>query len=129
MKLKSFWHEWRGSHDGRPSMFIRNLISFRGFKLDLHKFVRADDPTCFHTHPAKAIRLILWGGYWEECQWPEPLPPDWTVLVQNHWRPGDVGIVRPELCHRIHQITNGRSSYSLWLRWPKSAEIHIQGDC
>lgn len=148
--MTRFWQEWRGANDGRPSMFIRTLFSFRGYKLDLHKFVRADDPTCFHTHPAKALRLILWGGYVEERypdsdlaglrllgfgareaaeliasvgKWHEPR----RTFVK--WSPGWLGVVFPEDCHRIHSIRNGRSSYSLWFRWPKSAEIKIKGAC
>lgn len=113
-----FWKEWRGSSDGRPTMLIRNLVSFRGFKIDLHKFVRADDADCFHTHPATAIRVILAGGYVEEIR------NGPTVF----WTAGAVGIIRPELCHRIDGLFC-RASYSLWIRLPKSAEITIFGNC
>lgn len=126
---KSFWHEWRGSSDGRPSMFVRNLLSLRGFKLDLHKFIRADDPTCFHTHPAKALRVILWGGYTEQIRYEGGAFPKSVWYKKKQWIPGDIGIIQPELCHRIDWLRNGRASYSLWLRWPKSAEITIFGEC
>jgi hypothetical protein len=43
--------------------------------------------------------------------------------------PGYVGMIQPELCHRISWLRNERSSYSLWIRWPKSAEITIYGEC
>ena len=111
------WHEWRGSLDGRPTMWIRRLLAFRGCRLDLHKMVGADDAECFHTHPARAVRLVLWGGYVEqtwEGRW-------------RFWFPGRVGIVRPDLCHRIAGLRNGRVSYSLWLRFPKCARVDLRG--
>ena len=114
-----YWHEWRGSSDGRPSMLVRVLIDFRGYRVDLHKFIRADDEGCFHTHPSTAIRMILWGGYIEEIR-NDKLKP---------WHPGNIGIVKPELCHRIYALLNGKSSYSLWIRFPKRAEVRIFGEC
>lgn len=132
-------------------MLIRRLCSWRGWRLDLHKFVRADDASCFHTHPAKAFRLILWGGYVEE-RLPTPTcagfrllgfgAKDAIKLIRSEnltaadpmrtfemFRPGFLGFVRPELCHRIHALRNGSSSYSLWLRGPKTTEIEIHGEC
>jgi hypothetical protein len=111
------WDEWRGSVDGRPSMYIKRLISFRGYRLDLHKMVRADDEGCFHTHPALAIRFVLWGGYVEQF-------PNMDTIS---WGVGAFGLVRPQLNHRIHRIKNNVSSFSLWLRWPKSDSIKITG--
>lgn len=126
--VKSFWQEWRGSMDGRPSMFIRNLFSFRGYKLDLHKMVRADDPTCFHTHPAKAIRFILWGGYTEQILINIFDSKDRHSYSKKQWIIGDIGIVRPDLCHRIDSL-HKQVSYSLWFRFPKTHSIHIEGEC
>jgi hypothetical protein len=117
------WDEWRGSFDGRPSMLIKRLLDWRGYRIDLHKFIRADDEGCLHTHPATAIRVVLWGGYVEEID-----HRDGRVSYRK-LRPGTVGIVRPELCHRIHALLNGRCSYSLWLRGQKRAQIEIIGNC
>ncbi len=117
------WDEWRGSMDGRPSMLIKRLFERWGYRVDLHKFVRGDDPGCFHTHPAMAVRIILWGGYVEQVERP---------LGYYQWRrirPGMIGIVRPEHCHRIDSLLNGRCSYSLWLRGRKSAPVEIRGAC
>jgi hypothetical protein len=125
MGKREFWDEWRGSFDGRPAMFIKRLFSFAGRRVDLHKFVRADDLDCFHTHPATAIRIVLWGGYVEEIHAPEGrVLHDYRTL-----RPGSVSIVRPELCHRIHDLLNGKVSYSLWLRGKRTAEVEIRGHC
>jgi hypothetical protein len=111
------WTEWRGSFDGRPSLLIKKLVRAFGCVAQVHKFVRADDPGCFHTHPALAVRVILRGGYVEELG-------DGRKVT---WRPLRVGVVRPELEHRIDSLLNGRSSWSLWLRGPKIATISVRG--
>jgi hypothetical protein len=111
------WSEWRGSFDGRPSLLIKKCLKAFGCVVQVHKFVRADDPGCFHTHPAYAVRIILAGGYVEELG-------DGTLI---EWKPGRLGIVAPELEHRIHALRNGRSSWSLWLRGPKRAKINVRG--
>lgn len=111
------YDEWRGSFDGRPALWIKKLIKAFGCTAQLHKFVRADDVGCFHTHPAWAIRIVLWGGYVEETGSGKWRP----------WYPGRVGIVRPEFEHRIGGLMNGRVSYSLWLRGPKIRHIEIRG--
>ena len=111
------WDEWRGSLDGRPVMFTKHLAHWRGVRLDLHKMMRADDADCFHTHPAWAVRCVLWGGYVEE-------------RAGGVWRaffPGRVGIVRPALAHRIAGLFHN-SSFSVWLRFPKCAEVKLIGE-
>lgn len=118
-----FWDEWRGSTDGRPSMYIRRVLSWRGYRIDIHKFVRPDDPLCFHTHPAAAIRVVLWGGYVEQIE------QTWLggYFLWRKVRPGHVGVVRPNLCHRIDKLLNGRVSYSLWLRGPVTHKVKVRG--
>lgn len=115
-----FWDEWRGDFDGRVVMQIKHLASWRGFKLDLHRFVAADAPGCRHTHPAKAWRLVIWGGYVEEVE-------VGTTLELRTCSPLFAGMVQPQLCHRIDSLL-GKVSYSLWLRWPKSHEVELRGD-
>lgn len=112
------WHEWRGNLDGsRVVMLIRQVFAFRGFKLDLHKFIGPDSAGCFHSHPALAIRIVLAGGYVEEYS-------DGRRVRRG---PGHIGLVRPDDEHRIAKLLNGRSSWSLWLRWPKSHEVRLVG--
>lgn len=115
--MKISWDEWRGSFDGRPALFIKKVAAFRWLTVQLHKFVRADDPECFHTHPAYAVRIILWGGYVEELG-------DGRLVT---WKPFRLGIVRPSLEHRIDSLLNSKASYSLWLRGPKVAKIKLRG--
>lgn len=121
------WDEWRGSMDGRPAMWIKRLVKAFGCRIDLHKFIRADDDDCFHTHPAYCVRIILWGGYVEEI---------WSGSengagfagggVYRTWFPGDIGLVRPEFCHRVQGLVKG-PSYSLWLRGPTHHSIELRG--
>jgi len=112
------WDEWRGSIDGRPTLWVRHLLCGRGFHIDIHKMIASDDPECFHTHPAYAIRVILWGGYVEElyggCRW-------------RTWLPGMIGLVTPACCHRIGGLRNGHVSYSLWIRFRKVAKVELRG--
>ncbi|WP_200962385.1 hypothetical protein [Pseudovibrio sp. POLY-S9] len=111
------YHEFRGSQEEGPSLLIKRLVSFLGCKIQLHKFVRADNEGAFHTHPAWAIRVVLQGGYVEELGTGE----------LREWKPGNIGIVRPELEHRIHKLRNGYVSYSLRLRGPKVRNIKLRG--
>lgn len=111
------WHEWRGDFSGNPTMYIRTLARFRGCKLDVHRITATDAAGCFHTHPANAIRVILWNGYVEEME-------DGTTRT---WRAGSIGLVRPELSHRIAMLNTG-PSWSLWLRGRKTHEIQLRGD-
>lgn len=122
-----FWDEWRGSLDGRPTMWISRLLKlpfwrragkWLSVRVDLHKFVAADDWGCFHTHPAHAIRIVLWGGYCEQY-------PDGNM---KHWHPGAIGHVPPSLCHRVSGLFNGGPSYSLWIRGPICADVKLVGD-
>ena len=98
-------------------MWIKYLWQPFGCSVALHKMTAEDDPDCYHSHPAWAIRIILRGGYVEEM-------PGGAC---RRWRPGMVGIVRPSLFHRIHWIPDG-VSYSLWLRGPRITEVRRAGD-
>lgn len=115
------YDEWNGSMDGRPVLFTKHLLCGRGFHIDLHKMVAPDDAECFHTHPAYAIRFILWGGYAEELHEGE------KRRLWRMWRPGMIGLVKPSCCHRIAGFRNGRVSYSLWIRFPKIAKVIARG--
>ncbi len=110
------WDEWRGSMDGRPTLYIKHLFCRWGFHIDIHKMIGPDDVDCFHTHPAYAIRVILRGGYLEQIE-------GGKLVV---WKPGYIGIVRPELSHRIAR-TYQAASYSLWIRFRKIAKVELRG--
>ena len=108
---------WRGSFEGRPTFFERQLFEERGYKVTLHRFVAADAPDCFHSHPATAIRMVLSGGYEEE------LFGGGTQVCA----PGFVGIVDPNMTHRVHRLLNGSESVSLWVRLPVTDKIQLIG--
>lgn len=103
--------------DGRKTLWVKHLYCKKGFHIDLHKFVGVDDEGCFHSHPAWAVRLVLWGGYVEEL----------SNGRRKIWFPGMLGLVRPKLSHRIVGLRNGRVSYSLWVRFRKCAKIELSG--
>jgi hypothetical protein len=121
------WDRWIGNLDGEPVYFQKRLASWtwKGvlWTLRLHKFVKADNPECFHTHPAHAYRLVLWGGYIEEVMVPG-LPGRSLV----GWGPGRFGYVAPTFCHRIETFLFGRTSWSLWVHGPKVASIELHGE-
>jgi hypothetical protein len=112
--------------EGEPVMFIKTLWKGCGRHIDLHKFIKADKPYCFHTHPAFAYRFCLAGGYREEVY-------DFSgefVLVSHSQLilPGHFSLVEPEHCHRIDELVNGKASWSLWFRGPVIAKIILVGD-
>ncbi|MAS67358.1 MAG: hypothetical protein CMK82_11260 [Pseudomonadales bacterium] len=113
-----FWNKTVNSErDGLPVLFIKNLIHLFGRRIDLHKIVYPDPRECFHSHPARAIRIILWGGYVEEMF-------DGT---HRRWWPGKIGIVRHSDIHRINRLLKERPSYSLWIRGKVRHETQLKG--
>lgn len=126
LKPNSFWDEWQYNRDNnKPVFFIKHLINLFGCRIDVHKMVSPDNLECYHSHPAHAIRIILWGGYTEE------------IVSKNHvgghknkyeafW-PFKFGWVTPDFTHRIEGILNGKSSYSLWIRFRKVKPINLVG--
>lgn len=111
------WPEWIGALDGRVTLWVRTLLERGGRRVDLHKMVGRDDLDCFHSHPAYAVRVILWGGYVEELQ----------DGRHRMWVPGMIGLVRPACSHRVAGLRNGRVSYSLWIRGRKRARVELSG--
>lgn len=132
-RMLAFWDEWRGDFKDRAVMWIKRIAKIPLFmsnefgkmnlRIDLHKMVAADAPGCFHTHPGWSFRIVLHGGYYEEV---EPVACDgWKFALLC---PGAFGFVRPDYCHRIHALVNGKSSYSLWLRGPVIADVTLVGE-
>lgn len=111
----AWWAEWVGSFDGRVTMRVTPLLARWGWRVDLHRFEGVDDPGCYHTHPAWAMRVILRGGYMEEH---EDGRREW-------WWAGRVGLVRPSLSHRVARVE--APTITLWIRGPKVARIQLRG--
>lgn len=110
--------------ENQPVMYVKNLVHLFGCRIDLHQMIRPDLPECFHTHPAHAYRLCLWGGYIEEALFPGYSPPIDRAKLEV-W-PGFFGPIEPEYCHRLHALPKG-SSWSLWFRGRVCAEIKLVG--
>lgn len=109
----------KSEKDGLPLLYIKTLLSFGGRSIRLHKIIYPDPWEQFHTHPGRAIRIILWGGYVEEML-------DGTMRT---WKPGMIGLVRHDDCHRINRLLHEmpRASYSLWLRGKARHETMLKG--
>lgn len=88
------------------------LLSLFGWSVRINRFT-SPDVSGYHSHPAKAFRLVLWGGYKEK-------QPNGFIKT---WKPGMFGIVKPELTHQIFELLNGKSSYSLWIRAPHTHKV------
>ena len=76
---------WIDGNGQFAHIWVKHLLCGGGGHIDVHKIIAIDDPRLFHTHPAYAIRLILWGGYYEELE----------GGARKIWRPGMVGVVQP----------------------------------
>lgn len=131
-KTRLQWHSWAGTSDGAPTMWSIPLFVRFGFSIQLHKMVGVDAPDCFHSHPAIAIRILLWGGYYEEPrdEWlirPHDDSPGVRALILFK-PPFGIGIVRPNFWHRIYKLYSG-NSYSLWIRFRKVQEAEAEGEC
>lgn len=116
-----FWNRWVGRSDaGPPIMWMRKLFTLGQWSFFLHLIVGTDHLDCYHTHPATAYRLILWGGYCEELE-------DDKERVYSRWLPLRFGKVTPDLSHRIHRVY-GRRCLTLWIRGPVTHKIKLRGE-
>jgi hypothetical protein len=111
------WDRTIGNFDGTDVLRIKNFFKLNGIQIRLHQMLRADGVQKFHTHPSKAIRIVLWGGYVEELESGDKVT----------CRPGFIGWVRPAHSHRVDSLLNGKVSYSLWLRWPDTHKVKLRG--
>lgn len=128
MQVKDFdptkWDRWIGhSKEGPIVMLIKHLFVGEGCHVDLHRMVFPDMIGCYHTHPAKAIRVVRTGGYIEELFFKGGR----TELVERH--PGYVGVILPDYCHRFHALLDPALGYSesIWLRGPVTHPIILRG--
>lgn len=112
------WNEWiYDLKTGWRTFYITRLIYWRGRRVDLHKIVRADSPGCYHTHPAKAFRLILWGGYVEELE----------DGRKKTWQAGQFGMVPHDMSHRFHAVLSSEPCYTLWIRGRITHDVALRG--
>lgn len=126
------YDRWIGTEGENPQVIIeiKHLVHLLGCRIDLHKISRADLPGQYHSHPAYAIRLILWSGYVEQvyqgAQDDEKTSAEMSRLSLITWAIGRFGLVSPHFIHRIASLLDG-PSYSLWIRGPIIAPIVLLG--
>lgn len=104
-----------------PVMYVKTLFTLFGHKFDIHKFVNRDNAGCFHTHPAYAWRIVLWGGYTEQVLNDDGTKEFFDLPV------GVIDKVEPKYCHRLHSL-KGKTSWSLWIRGPVVEKIMLKGE-
>lgn len=109
------WDKRTVSNDETPVMFTKYLIWFgdKG-RLDLHKIISKDFPGFFHSHPANAFRIVLWGWYVEEL----------VDGTKKTWFPGMMGFVPGPLMHRFDKIS--KPTFTLWLRGRSQFKIRVK---
>ncbi len=136
-----FWTRFIHDRDGQPVFFKRELASWtwKGTRWTarLHRFVKADLPRCFHTHPARAFRLILWKGYVEEVaslHYGNMRLRRHDVFLATVARTTFItrgflshGFIDPKFCHRVERLLGG-SSISLWIVADKTHDIELHGE-
>jgi len=109
-------------------LFVWNLVHFRRSRLDLHWIKEPDRINFYHSHPARAYRVILWNGYVEQKVYRQGIDPhaitDGSTFVG--WKFGSHGWVEPDFVHRIDYVPKG-GSWSLWFRGSITHEIKVGG--
>ena len=88
--------------DGSPYLTRYTIVDLGSQigRLYLHRFHRGDEDRELHSHPWRAISLILSGGYREER-----LDRDGVVRVRSY-APGAVNTISPSTFHRVDLINN-----------------------
>lgn len=88
-----------------------------GWSAKIHHILLPDHDRCSHDHPWNFVRVIIWGGYIEECGNCAK-----TVLAHRKpwrpWAPWRIYWCGPHFRHRITYLPNGHS-YSLVFVGPK----------
>lgn len=111
------WVLGKGSIPGTPIMYTMRLFKTKRLGIDLHKIVHADAIDCFHTHPYRAIRIVLWGGYVEQME----------TGIKLIRLPRYIGMINPASCHRIHSLLRG-PSYTLWIKGRATHNAEMRGE-
>ena len=125
------WDKWCGQNKDDPALYVKHLLripywrragKWRSMRIDLHKICLEDALGTFHSHPAWAMRIILWGEYIEE------ILPDIATGQDRHdyWGFLSFGIIAPAFSHGIRSVRI--PTYTLWIRGPVVADIKITKD-
>lgn len=104
------WIRRKDIRDGQGVLYLRRwiLASLFGYRLMLHKIVRADHDRCLHDHPWGFIGIILKGGYTEQ------LPNN---VFRTNKAPCFINRWNPTFTHRIDKLL-APSSWTLLITGP-----------
>lgn len=105
-----------------------------GFRILVHKLCRSDSDRECHDHPWPFISIVLWRGYMEQIERPEPgqHPEHPTVIVRRN-RPGMVLFRKATHRHRVVLRDETKPSWTLvftrspqrsWGFWRDGVWIH-----
>lgn len=117
------WDGWRGSGN-RAVVIYKHLLKVGEWQIDLHKIAGVDKIGCYHSHPAWAYRIVLWGGY-EEVIVEEDPKGVWTIRNIKIFGFLAHGWVAPEYVHNIYKVKP--RTYTLWIRGPKTHKVRLIG--
>lgn len=99
-----------------------------GMSLKVHQILRVDDDRCPHDHPWWFLRIILWGGYWEEWADESDDPDDRLDRCGRSfrkpwrpWAPWRIYFCGTRFRHRITDLPRGQS-WTLALCGPRIRE-------
>ena len=112
------WIKRKDITDGKDILYLRRwiLASLFGWKIYLHKIVRADHDRCLHDHPFGFFGIILKGGYIEDL--PVGKAGDTSDIIRRTNKPFTfINRLGPGFTHRIHKLLNG-NSWTLLIRTP-----------
>jgi len=117
------WIKRKDITDGDDVLYLRRwiLASLFGWKLYLHRIVRADHDRCHHDHPWGFFGFILKGGYVEEIPVHEngfSATDDVSNVKERIVKPRRfINRLSPKFTHRIKRLLNG-DSWTLLIRTP-----------
>lgn len=98
--------------DGAPYLTKHTLVNLGrdSWRAHLHEFHRGDEDAALHSHPWKAVGIILSGGYREERRW------DGGVVHKTNYLPGMVNVIGPDTFHRVDLL--GEKCWTLFISGP-----------
>ncbi len=98
------------------------MFAFGGWTIILHKVVKGDPPDCFHGHEGNNYRIVFKGGYVEEV-----MRPDGTTYRRSIMPAIWPRKITFDYAHRFHSLANGKVSWTLWLKGPKTHKLKLYG--
>lgn len=95
------WHLW-----------LPKWLYAKGWRLNLHQWLRSDDDRALHDHRGDSYSVILRGGYFEVTShaW-EPRKAKW-------YGPGSIVFRKADQPHRVELKPDSGPVWTLWYRGP-----------